>query len=126
MFNLVVSNSIKKNKTVAYRAVIIVILTVLGIGWKQAECSTQNDVIKGMRIENVRVVNDDCIHLSTTGAIFKINKSSGTMEIYQRIGKKRKLAKISFSDEFISVLKKNPIMKDLNMLGVTTIKPQVS
>jgi hypothetical protein len=108
MFNLVVSNSIKKNKRVAYRAVIIVVLTVLGIGWGQAECSTQNDVIKGMRIEDVRVVNDDCIHLSTTGAIFKINKSSGTMEIYQRIGKKRKLAEVSLSDKFISVLKKEP------------------
>jgi hypothetical protein len=86
MFNLLVSNSIKKNKTAAYRAVIIVILAVLGTGWGHGECSTHNNSIKGMRIEDVRVVNDS-IHLQTTGAIFKVNENAGTMEIYQRIGK---------------------------------------
>ena len=45
MFNLVVSNSIKKNKTVAYRAVIIIVLTVLGIGWGQVECSAESNAI---------------------------------------------------------------------------------
>lgn len=107
MFNLVVSNSIKKNKTVAYRAVIIVVLTVLGIEWGQVECSAESNAIKGMRIEGVDTVNN-CIHLSTTGARFEIKKDIGKIVIYQRIGKKRKLAEVSLSDEFISVLKKEP------------------
>lgn len=107
MFNQVVSNSITKNKTATYHTVIIIVLTVLGIGWGQAEGGTRNDVIKGMRIEDVRVVND-YIHFQTTGAMFKIKKNSGKIEIYQRIGKKRKLAEVSVSEEFVAVLKKEP------------------
>ena len=110
MFNLVLSNSIKKNKTVAYRAITIVVLTVLGIGWGQAECSTQNDVIKGMRIDDFHVVNDS-MYLQTTGAIFEIKTNAGKIEIYQRIGKKRKLAEVSVSETFLSVLKTVPLEK---------------
>jgi hypothetical protein len=107
MFNLVLSNSIKKNKTVAYHTIIIVVFTILGIGWGQVECSAESNAIKGMRIEGIDAVNN-CIRLSTTGAIFEINNNIGKMEIYQRIGNKRKLAEVSLLDEFISVLKKEP------------------
>lgn len=105
MFNLVLSYIIKKNKTAVYCAVIIAILAVLGIGWGQVECNAESNAIKGMRIEGVDTVNN-CIHLSTTGARFEIKKDIGKIVIYQRIGKKRKLAEVSLSDEFISVLKK--------------------
>ena len=97
----------KNNKAAAYITAIIILAVISG-GWIQAECGTHPDSIKGMRIENVSVVNDDCIQLSTTGAIFKINKNIGTMEIYQRIGEKRKLAEVHVSKKFVSVLKTEP------------------
>lgn len=94
-----------------YRFVIIAVLIlysqVSGFEGGKIDSNVQSDVIKEMRIESLSVV-EHFTYLQTTGAIFRIDKNEGSMEIYQRIGKKRKLAEVTISEAILPALRNPP------------------
>jgi hypothetical protein len=65
------------------------------------------NTIKGMRIESFQEFTNS-IKIRTTGAIFIIDHLKKTIEIYQKIGRLRKLAEISVSGDIIRSFKKKP------------------
>jgi hypothetical protein len=63
----------------------------------------ENVKINGMQIENLHVEGKVSI-LTTTGGVFHVDLEKGTIEIKQRIGKERILAKVMLDKDWLKVL----------------------
>jgi hypothetical protein len=82
---------------------IITLLLGLLLITSDANCSTQNDLIKGMCIEQYKNFKS-YTYLLTTGAVILIKKNTNMIEVYQRIGMRRKLVEISLPKDLVSSL----------------------
>ena len=95
----------KKLKIFVYVLITIFLLSFLI--WQINNKNTLNEItsveVEGMSIENFYIENEIDI-LTTTGGIFRINSKNGTIDIWQRIGKKRLLAKIVLDKDWFESL----------------------
>lgn len=80
---------------------------IICCGANVQESNADDLSIKTMRIEHLTEGRTHA-SLTTTGACFILQKDKGIIQVYQRIGGKRKIAEVHLSKDFLEIVKRAP------------------